>query len=141
MAILDTLRSTQLSLSRGSFGRFVLVGLVNTAVAYGGFPALYLTIGDKVGYFPILVFCSVFNPLFSFVTHKFVTFASLERPGREILRYLPFNLGTFLLSWVFLHLIRNWSPVLFVLAQVSFNVAVTIASFFVTKRIVFRYRQ
>jgi putative flippase GtrA len=128
-----------LSLSTGSFGRFVLVGVVNTAVAYGGFPVLYLTIGDKVGYFPIIVFCSVFNPLFSFVTHKFVTFASTETAGREFLRYLPFNIGVFFVSWAFLHLIRNWRPVQFALAQVLFNVAVTIASFFVARKFVFRY--
>ena len=137
--LLDKLRSHRLSLPKGSFGRFLIVGAVNTAVAFGGFPVLYLAIGDKVGYFPILVFISIFNPVFSFLTHKFVTFASFETPGGELLRYLPFNIGTFFASWAFLYLMRDWSRFQFVLAQILFNVALTILAYFITRKFVFRF--
>ena len=137
--LLDKLRPYRLSFSKGSFGRFLIVGAVNTAVAFGGFPALYLAIGDKVGYFPILVFISIFNPFFSFLTHKFVTFASFETLGGELLRYLPFNIGAFFGSWAFLQLIRDWGRFQFVSAQVLFNVALTILAYFITRKFVFRF--
>ena len=57
------------------------VGGINTVVAFGGFPLLYLTIGSRVGYLSILVFCSAFNPLFSFLMHKFVTFECFTWAG------------------------------------------------------------
>ena len=138
--LLDYSKPAWFSLSTGSFPRFVLVGAVNTAVAFGVFPLLYLGIGDKIGYLPILVFCSIFNPVFSFLTHKFVTFDSPEKPGREFLRYLPFNIGVFFASWIFLHLIQNRKPVEFALAQVLFSIVMTIVAFYIARRVVFRPR-
>jgi putative flippase GtrA len=124
-------------LAARSFGRFLLVGGVNTVVGFGDFPLLYLTVGGWAGYLPILVFCSVFNPLFSFMTHKYITFES-RRPARsEIAWYLLFCGGAFIASWGFLALIDGWNRVWFVLAQTGFNIFLTIANFVIFRRFVF----
>ena len=120
-----------------SFGRFILVGGLNTAVAYGAFPLLYLTIGDRVGYLPILVFCSAFNPLFSFLTHKYVTFSARGSARSEFSRYALFAVAAFLVSWGFLALIHGWSRLWFVLAQLGFNIFLTTINFLVVRRFVF----
>ena len=125
------------SLAARSFGRFLLVGGINTVVAFGGFPLLYLTIGSRVGYLSILVFCSAFNPLFSFLMHKFVTFDSCGPAGPEIGRYLLFCIGAFLASWGFLASINGWSHIWFLLAQFGFNIVLTIVSFVITRRFIF----
>jgi putative flippase GtrA len=126
------------SLAARSFGRFLLVGGLNTAVAFGGFPLLYVTVGNRIGYLPILVFCSVFNPLFSFLTHKYITFDSRGPSGPEIGRYLLFSGGTFLASWAFLASIEGWSRDWFLLAQFGFNVVLTIVSFVIVRRFIFK---
>jgi putative flippase GtrA len=128
--------SSQLAAS--SFGRFLLVGGLNTAVAFGGFPLLYLTVGYRIGYLPILVFCSMFNPLFSFLTHKYITFDSRGQTQSEIRRYLLLSVGTFLASWAFLASIEGWSRGRFLLAQFGFNVLLTIINFVIFRRFVFR---
>jgi len=125
------------SLAARSFGRFLLVGGLNTAVAYGDFPLLYLAIGDRVGYVPILLFCSVFNPAFSFFTHKFVTFEARGPARSEVGRYLLLSIGAFLASWGFLALIDGWNRVWFLLAQFGFNVVLTIIYFVIVRRFVF----
>jgi len=122
-----------------SFGRFLVVGGLNTMVAFGGFPLLYLTLGRPVGYLPILVFCSLFNPVFSFVMHRYVTFASRGPAGAEIGRYLLVSLAAFLASWVFLASIDGWSTGWFVLAQVGFSIVLTIVNFAIVRRFVFRH--
>jgi putative flippase GtrA len=124
-------------LATRSPGRFILVGGLNTAVSFGGFPLLYLAIGNRVGYLPVLVVCSVFNPLFSFVTHRFVTFESRGSAGLELGRYLLFSGSAFLASWGFLALIAGWSRGWFLLAQFGFNVVLTIVSFVIVRRFVF----
>jgi putative flippase GtrA len=124
-------------LATRSLGRFLLVGGLNTAVAFGGFPLLYLAVGSRVGYLPVLVVCSVFNPLFSFVTHKFVTFDSRGSAGSELGRYLLLSGGAFLATWGFLALIDGWSRGWFLLAQFGFNVVLTIINFLIVRRFVF----
>ena len=111
---------------------------LNTLVGFGDFPLLYLMVGDWVGYLPILVFCSVFNPLFSFFMHKYVTFASHEPAGREIGWYLFFYTGAFFASWGLLALIERWDRIWFIAAQIGFNVVLTIVNFIVVRRFVFR---
>ncbi len=121
----------------GSLRRFVLVGGLNTAVGFGSFPLLFLTLGERVGYLPILAACAVFNPCFSFMTHKFFTFAARGGAASQIGRYGLLSVGTFLVSWGFLALIDGWSRGWFVLAQIGFNVALTGVSFVVSRRFVF----
>ncbi len=121
----------------GSLRRFVLVGGLNTAVGFGSFPALFLALGGRVGYLPILVACAVFNPCFSFVTHKYFTFAARGGAASQAGRYVLLSVGTFLVSWGFLALIAGWSRGWFVLAQIGFNVALTGVSFVVSRRFVF----
>jgi putative flippase GtrA len=121
-----------------SFGRFLVVGGVNTLVAFGAFPLLYLTLGGRLGYLPILVFCSLFNPVFSFVMHRTVTFASRGPAGAEIGRYLLLSLAAFLASWGFLASIDGWSRTRFVLAQVGFSIVLTLVNFAIVRRFVFR---
>jgi putative flippase GtrA len=121
----------------GSLRRFVLVGGLNTAVGFASFPVLFLTLGERLGYLPILAACAVFNPCFSFMMHKFFTFAARGRAAAQAGRYLLLSLGTFLVSWGFLALIEGWSRGWFVLAQIGFNVALTGASFVVSRRFVF----
>jgi putative flippase GtrA len=124
-------------LATRSLGRFLLVGGLNTVVAFGGFPLLYLAVGSRVGYLPVLVICSVINPLFSFITHKFVTFDSRGSAGSELGRYLLFSGGAFLANWGFLALIDGWSRGWFLLAQFGFNAVLTIVSFVIVRRFVF----
>jgi putative flippase GtrA len=121
----------------GSLRRFVLVGGPNTAVGFASFPVLFLTLGGRLGYLPILVACTVFNPCFSFLTHKFFTFAARGGAGVQAGRYGLFSVGTFFASWGFLALIDGWSRGRFVLAQIGFNVALTGVSFVVSRRFVF----
>jgi putative flippase GtrA len=123
--------------ARRSFGRFLVVGGLNTVVGYGGFPVLYLSIGDRVGYLPILVFCYVFNPAFSFLTHKYITFNAHGPARSEIGRYVLFWVCAFLASWGFLALIHGWNRIWFVLAQVGFSIGLTVVNFFIVRRFVF----
>lgn len=125
------------ALATRSFGRFLLVGGLNTVVAFGGFPLLYLAVGGWAGYLPVLVFCSVFNPVFSFLTHKFVTFDSRGQARSELGRYLLLTVAVFLANWGFLALISGWSRGWFVLGQFGFNVVLTVINFFVVRRFVF----
>ena len=123
-----------------SFGRFILVGGLNTAVGYGAFPLLYLTIGDRVGYLPILVFCFLFNPLFSFLTHRYITFDAREPAPWQVGRYALFWICAFLASWGFLALIHGWTRVWFVLAQLCFSIGLSAVNFAVARRFVFTAR-
>ncbi len=133
------MRSADLAtaLPEGSLRRFVLVGALNTAVGFGSFPALFLTLGDRVGYLPVLVASAVFNPCFAFLTHKYLTFAARGRTASVAGRYVLLSLGTFLVSWGFLVLIAGWSRGRFVLAQIGFNVVLTGVNFVVSRRFVF----
>ncbi len=117
-----------------SFGRFLLVGGLNTAVAYGDFP---LTLGARVGYLPILVFCAVFNPAFSFLTHNYVTFEARGPARPEIGRYLLLSAAAFFASWGFLAMIAGWDRWRFVLAQLGFSVVLTVVNFAVVRRFIF----
>ncbi len=121
----------------GSFGRFLLVGGVNTAVGFGCFPLLYVLLGSRVGYLPILVFCTVFNPCFAFLTHKYLTFQATGPGERELARYLLFAVASFLVSWAFLASIDGWTRGWFLLAQFGFNAALTATSFVVARYFVF----
>ncbi len=125
------------SLAAGSFGRFLLVGGLNTAVGLGSFPLLFLALGGRAGYLPVLVFCSVFNPLFSFLTHKYVTFDSPAAAGPQLGRYLLLCGGGFLASWGFLAMIDGWSRDRFLLAQFGFNVVLTLVNYVIVRRFVF----
>ena len=123
--------------SVGSIGRFALVGALNTLVALIGFPLLFIAVGDLIGYLPILIFCSVFNPLFSYLTHKLITFETHGFTQSEIGRYLLFNLCIFFVSWGYLFCIEEWQPHWIIPAQFGFNVVLTVIAFFVVKNFVF----
>ena len=121
----------------GQLGRFVFVGGINTVVGLGGFPLLYYSFGDMIGYFPILVFCSVFNPIFSFVTHKFVTFEKHVLVWSELRRYGLLCGASFLASWGFLAMIDGWRRPWFLAAQCGFNLVLIATSFLVNRYFVY----
>lgn len=137
MGELTGLHRIRALLAPRSFGRFLIVGGINTLVAFGGFPLLYLLLGDRLGYLPILVFCSLFNPLFSFVMHKYATFAARGGAGVSLAKYLLFSGAAFLASWSFLAVIDGWRREWFLLGQFGFNILLTVTSFLIVRRYIF----
>ncbi len=120
-----------------SFGRFAVVGAVNTAFALVLFPSLYLLLGDRVGYGELLAFTYVVCPLFSFLTHRFITFQSQASVLVEGAKFAAFNGVAFPINLWILGRIETWDRISFVVAQIGIGLVVIAINYVVMNRLVF----
>lgn len=74
-------------LAAGSLNRFLLVGILNTFVAFAAFPTLFWMFGHVLTLNVLLVVSTIFCTLFSFATHRTVTFRSHGQVHHEVARF------------------------------------------------------
>jgi putative flippase GtrA len=121
----------------GSFNRFVVVGLVNTAFGWGLFPVLYGAFGEPDRVPLILAVNYLAAPVFSFFTHKFITFESRARGQRGLLMYGLFYGALFGLNLLLLRQISTWGRLGTILVQIGVGAMTMVIQYFMLKRWVF----
>jgi len=83
-----------------SLTRFFAVGIGNTIVAFIAFPILYWISSGALNLNILLLISAVFCTLFSFISHRFVTFESRGRVHYEVLRFFVLQGAVYLLNVV-----------------------------------------
>jgi len=120
--------------------RFLVVGGVNTVVAYGLFVLFQLTVGDRIGYFGSLYLSYALAILLAFVLHRRVTFR--VRGQRMIvvdfLRFVSVYAVTIVINTVALPLLVEVAGLHPVLAQALCVIVAMVISFVGHKRFSFR---
>lgn len=77
--------------------RFLAAGALNTIVGYGAYAAgLYFF---HLQYLHSLIIAQVIGTLHSFLWHKYWTFKSRQKPGKELVKFTCVYLATFLLNF------------------------------------------
>lgn len=130
---IDRLMDTRLvALTKWRFGRFLVVGALNTGFGYAVFALLYLaTSSHRLA----LVVATVTGVVFNFFTTGRLVFAS--RNGR---RFVPFVVGyilTLALNFVLLELLL-WHGIYPLLGQIISLPIVVLATYVLNARLVFR---
>ncbi len=101
-----------------SFGRFMLVGGVNTIVGVATFPFLFWLSDGAVGNNALLIVSSVFCAVFAYFTHRILTFRSKGAYHVEIGKFLILTLVVYLINLAVLNTIPRMTGIHPVAAQV-----------------------
>ena len=139
--------------------RFVLAGILNTAVGLGTYPALYYLLAtqklndlvlkavEKFAYLStlqsipyyliILTISQVFCIIFAFMTNKLMVFRTKGNHGAEFMKFLTFHLTYYLVNLGALPFLVEFVWINPVIAQTSFAVMVIVSSYFWHSRITF----
>ena len=118
--------------------RFLLVGGVNTALAYGLFVLFYLVLGDSIGHFGSLALSYLIATLVAFVLHRRFTFRASGRMLLDFVRFESVYVVMFAVNAAGLLLlvdVLGWAPVV---AQALLVVVTTVISYFSHKLFSFR---
>jgi putative flippase GtrA len=118
--------------------RFLVVGLLNTAVGLAVYPLLYiLTNPLKLHYLTILVVSQVICVSFSFLTSKFLVFRTSGNYLRESLKFLMFHSTLFMVNLVALPVMVEFGGMNPIWAQMLFTAILVVISYFWHSRITF----
>lgn len=124
-----------------SFGRFVIVGGVNTLVGIGSFPLLYWLFNGRIGINALLVAGWIFSTSFAFTLHRLVTFKSSGAYHHEGAKFLLLSLIILGINLTVMNLMLHFTGVHPVLIQFVTSVALTVGlmifNFFGMKRFIF----
>ena len=72
--------------------RFLIAGIVNTAVGLATYPALYLALHPNgLGYVEILIIAQVICITFSFASNKYFVFKSKGNLKHEYIKFFSFH--------------------------------------------------
>lgn len=122
--------------------RFLLVGVLNTAVGLTVYPAIYFLVTPlRSHYLTILTISQVLCVTFSFLTTKFMVFRTSGNYLREFGKFGTFHLSIFIINLVALPVLVELAGMNPVWAQMLFTVLVIASSYFWHSRITFAARQ
>lgn len=121
----------------GSFGRFGLVGAVNTLVGLGTFPLFYhLFPGGGVNL--LLVNSYVFCTIFAFTFHTFVTFKERGGLAKKALKYSGLSGMNYLANALALNLFLYLFPIYPVIPQLVIAILLQVANYQLMRRFIYR---
>ena len=118
--------------------RFLLAGVLNTAVGLGAYPALYYVMAPlRLHYLVVLTVTQIFCVTFSFLTNKFLVFRTSGSFLQEYGKFVVFHFSYFLVNLAVLPLLVEIGGMNPVWAQTMFAVLVIVTSYFWHSRITF----
>lgn len=117
---------------------FVVVGLWNTAFAYGVWALLQLLLQDHLNDVAILVLAWPAAVLNAYICHRNLVFQSTESIGREFPRFALVYVVTLLVNIVLLPTLLNTLPFSIFAIQAGYTVVVVVASYLAHTRVSFR---
>lgn len=118
--------------------RFLLAGILNTAIGLAVYPALYFLAAPlKLHYLMVLIVSQIVCITFAFLTNKFLVFRTSGNYLRETGKFLTFHLSYFLVNLAALPALVEFVGMKPVWAQTLFAVLVIVTSYFWHSRITF----
>jgi putative flippase GtrA len=120
--------------------RFLVVGVMNTAVGLAMYPLLYTLLRPfEIDYIGTLIFSQIICITFSFISNKYFVFKTKGNIKKEYPKFFAFYGIYFLLNLVclpFMVEILNLNPMI---AQTIFSIAIVASSYFWHNMITFKY--
>ena len=127
-------------LAARSLNRFLLVGILNTLVAFAAFPAFFWLFGRVLSLNVLLVVSTIFCTLFSFATHRIVTFRSHGRVHHEVSRFFLLQGVIYVINVTLFNALLLVTRLHPVVIQWVIIAGLQIGNYFVLKRYVFPLR-
>ena len=128
-----------------SFGRFSVVGLLNTGLGIGLFPAVDIVTVHRIDHNFLLAITYVVCAVSAFLLHRYFTFESKGSLGHEIGRYVVLSAVLFFVNLVLLNAALRYLAVSVDGAQVCIStltgVVLTLASYLGLNHLVFKKNQ
>lgn len=111
--------------------RFLIAGVINTAVGLSVFPLLYLILEPMgIGYIGVLVISQMICITFSFISNKYFVFKTYGKLQAEYAKFFIFHIFYFLLNLVCLPALVEVLKMNPIAAQTIFSVFIIITSYF-----------
>jgi putative flippase GtrA len=119
--------------------RFLLAGIVNTAVGLATYPILYLILQPNgLGYVEILIVAQVICITFSFMTNKYFVFKSKGYLADEYIKFFSFHALYFLINMIALPVLVEWIKLNPMIAQSIFSIFIIVTSYFWHNSVTFK---
>ena len=119
---------------------FAIVGGINTVIGFSMFPLLHWTIGGRVNDNVLLTVSYMVCGLFSFTSHKRITFASKGKAHSEGVRYVLVTLANWAVNLALFNLILHLAHLDPVVVQLSIAIALQLGNYILYKHFVFHTR-
>jgi putative flippase GtrA len=125
-----------------SFGRFLIVGGLSTAIGIASFPVLYWMLSPWIGVNVLLVLAWAVSTACSFLLHKLVTFQSRGGAHHEGVKFLILSLGILAINLIVMNVALRFTTAHPVPVQVATSIltAITlmILNYLGMNRLIFR---
>lgn len=125
------------ALSARTFGRFFVVGIVNTLVGITVFPILYWAFIGYAGINTLLAVSYVLCTLSAFGLHKIVTFESRGRTHVEGPKFFLLSGFTFVLNLALLNGLLHVIPIHPVILQTAIAILLQIGNYLIMSHLIF----
>lgn len=126
-------------LGRGRPLRFLIAGGINTALGLSFYPFLLWAVPFfRIHYLAALAISQTVCLCFAYATYKFGVFRTEGNVAREFGFFSGFYLFNYAANWALLPLLVEVGGVHPSIAQIGFNLAVIIGSYFWHSRVTFR---
>lgn len=120
-----------------SFGRFLVVGVVNTGIGLSTFPALFWLFYPTVGINSLLAISYIFCTIFSFGSHKVVTFASRDATIPAGIKFFLLSGATYVINLLLLNALLWAVSAHPIILQTSIAVGLQLLNYHVSSYLVF----
>jgi putative flippase GtrA len=132
----------KISIRHGKKIRFLIAGMINTAVGLAVYPILYLVFEPVgMGYIQVLVIAQVVCISFSFVSNKYFVFKTKGNLRKEYLKFFAFHGFYFALNLVCLPILVEAFKINPIVSQTGFAIAVIVTSYFWHNSVTFKSAQ
>jgi len=132
----------KISIRHGKKIRFLIAGMVNTAVGLAVYPILYLVFEPMgMGYIQVLIIAQVLCISFSFVSNKYFVFKTKGNLRKEYLKFFAFHGFYFALNLVCLPILVEAFKINPIVSQTGFAIAVIVTSYFWHNSVTFKSAQ
>jgi putative flippase GtrA len=129
----------KISIRHGKKIRFLIAGMVNTAVGLAVYPILYLVFESMgMGYIQVLIIAQVLCISFSFVSNKYFVFKTKGNLKKEYLKFFAFHGFYFALNLVCLPILVEAFKINPIISQTGFAIAVIMTSYFWHNAVTFK---
>jgi putative flippase GtrA len=129
----------KISIRHGKKIRFLIAGMVNTAVGLAVYPILYLVFEPMgMGYIQVLIIAQVLCISFSFVSNKYFVFKTKGNLKKEYLKFFAFHGFYFALNLVCLPILVEAFKINPIISQTGFAIAVIMTSYFWHNAVTFK---
>ncbi len=119
--------------------RFLLAGIVNTAVGLATYPILYwLLHPNGLGYIEILIIAQVICVTFSFISNKYFVFKSKGNLRDEYIKFFTFHGLCFFVNLLVLPVLVEFMKFNPMIAQTIFSILIIVTSYFWHNLITFK---